>query len=301
MNYTLHQLQVFLKVVEHKSVTKASEELFMTQPAASIQLKKFQEQFDIPLTEVVNRRIHITDFGYEIEAIAKRIVSEVGEMQYTAQAFNGLLSGKLKLSSASTGKYILPYYLSGFYKEHPAIDLVLDVSNRELVIQALLNNEIDFAFISQPIDQPELVQEQLMVDNVLYMFASANEDKVDLSEVPIILREKGSATRNQTELFIKKSKLQPKKYLELTSNEAVKQAVCAGLGCSILPILGSRDEITTNRIKMIKHPGLPVKTQWRLVWLKQKSLSPVARRFLQYLESKRAEINREHFEPYLNI
>lgn len=299
MNYTLHQLHVFLKVVEHKSVTKASEDLFMTQPAASIQLKKFQEQFDIPLTEIVNRRVHVTEFGYEIATIAKRILDEVGEMQYTSNAFKGLVSGKLRISSASTGKYLIPYYLSGYLKQHPGIDLFLDVSNREKVIHDLLNNEIDFAFISQPIDEPNLVQEQLMVENVLFMFVSANEEETDIEKMPIILRENGSATRNQTEKYLSKSNINPPKILELTSNEAVKQAVCAGLGCSIMPILGSRDEISTNLINVLPMKGLPIKTQWRLVWLKQKSLSPAAKGFLNYLEVKRAEINRIHFEPFL--
>jgi DNA-binding transcriptional LysR family regulator len=290
---------VFLKVVEHKSVTKASEDLFMTQPAASIQLKKFQEQFDIPLTEIVNRRVHVTEFGYEIATIAKRILDEVGEMQYTSNAFKGLVSGKLRISSASTGKYLIPYYLSGYLKQHPGIDLFLDVSNREKVIHDLLNNEIDFAFISQPIDEPNLVQEQLMVENVLFMFVSANEEETDIEKMPIILRENGSATRNQTEKYLSKSNINPPKILELTSNEAVKQAVCAGLGCSIMPILGSRDEISTNLINVLPMKGLPIKTQWRLVWLKQKSLSPAAKGFLNYLEVKRAEINRIHFEPFL--
>jgi len=114
MNYTLHQLQIFLKVVETKSITKASEELHLTQPAVSIQMSNFQNQFEIPLTEVVGRKLYITAFGLEIAQIAQKIIDEVETINYKTMAFKGLLSGKLKLSVVSTGKYVMPYFLTDF-------------------------------------------------------------------------------------------------------------------------------------------------------------------------------------------
>ena len=112
MNYTLHQLQVFFRVVEAKSVTKAAEELHMTQPAVSIQLKNFQDQFDIPLTEVIGRKLYVTDFGMEIYRMAERILNEVYAINYKTMAYKGHLAGKLTVASVSTGKYVLPYLLS---------------------------------------------------------------------------------------------------------------------------------------------------------------------------------------------
>ena len=142
MNYTLNQLRVFLKVVQNQSVTKASEELHLTQPAVSIQLKNFQDQFEIPLTEVVGRKIYVTDFGKEIAEAAEQILQQVGTINYKTLAYKGQLFGKLKLSIVSTGKYIMPYFLSDFLKLHPGIELEMDVTNKNKVVKSLQQNQI---------------------------------------------------------------------------------------------------------------------------------------------------------------
>ena len=116
MHYTLHQLQVFFKVTQTKSITKASEELNLTQPAVSIQLKNFQNQFEIPLTEVVGRQLFVTDFGKEIAIAAEKILDEVYAINYKTMAYKGQLAGRLKISVVSTGKYVIPYFLADFLK-----------------------------------------------------------------------------------------------------------------------------------------------------------------------------------------
>lgn len=171
MNYTIHQLQIFLKVVQKSSITKASEELFMTQPAVSIQLKNFQNQFDISLYEIVGRKLHITDFGKEIALIAERVIEELNNINYKTEAYKGMMTGKLKISSASTGKYVIPYFLEEFLSKNPGIDLVLDVTNKTKVIQSLKNNEIDFALVSVIPDMLD-VEEELLIDNKLYLVSS---------------------------------------------------------------------------------------------------------------------------------
>ena len=118
MNYTLHQLQIFLKISQSQSVTKTAEDLFLTQPAVSIQLKNFQDQFSIPLTEIVGRKLFVTDFGMEIAEAAEKILNEVNALNYKTLAYKGELSGRLKISVASTGKYVMPYFLSKFLKEN---------------------------------------------------------------------------------------------------------------------------------------------------------------------------------------
>jgi LysR family transcriptional regulator, low CO2-responsive transcriptional regulator len=133
MNITLHQLMVFTVIVDKKSVTKAAEELNMTQPAVSIQLKNLQDQFDIPLTEVISRKIYITDFGIELYRIAGKVLQEMDAIRYKASGYKGILSGKLSISVVSTGKYIMPYFLSGFLNNHPEVDLRMDVTNRSKV------------------------------------------------------------------------------------------------------------------------------------------------------------------------
>src|SRR5690606_11722321 len=125
MNYTLHQLRIFLKIVQTKSITKAAEELHLTQPAVPIQLKNFQHQFDIPLTEVINKRLYITDFGKEIAVAAETIVNEMYAINYKTTTYKGQLSGRLKISVVSTGKYVIPYFLSPFLKKHNEVKLQL--------------------------------------------------------------------------------------------------------------------------------------------------------------------------------
>ena len=144
MNYTLHQLQVFLKVTQTKSITKAAEELHLTQPAVSIQLRNFQDQFEIPLTEIIGRQLYVTDFGKEIAIAANTILDEVYAINYKTMAFKGQLSGRLKLAVVSTGKYVIPYFLSGFLKNNASVELEMDVNNKTKVIKALKNNEVDF-------------------------------------------------------------------------------------------------------------------------------------------------------------
>jgi len=148
MHYTLNQLQVFLKVVQTESVTKASEELFLTQPAVSIQLKNFQDQFDIPLTEVVGRKLYVTDFGKEIAVAAENILNQVHAINNKTLAYKGQLAGRLKISVVSTGKYVMPYFLTDFIKKNNGVDLLMDVTNKNKVIESLEKNEVDFALVS---------------------------------------------------------------------------------------------------------------------------------------------------------
>ncbi len=302
MHYTLHQLQVFLKVAQLKSITKASEELNMTQPAVSIQLKNLQDQFDIPLTEVQGRQLYVTDFGQEILVMAERIINEVYAINYKTLAFKGHLSGRLKISSVSTGKYIIPYFLSGFIKEQSGIELMLDVTNKSKVINSLENNEVDFALVSVLPEKLQVNKIDLM-PNKLYVvgnfdrkFKKGMHDKNILDELPIIFREEGSATRLVMEKFIAKNKLPVHKKMELTSNEAVKQALIAGLGFSIMPLIGIKNELLNKDLQIVNVKDFPIKTTWHLIWLKNKKHSPVAEAYLNYIKTEKEKIIKEKFE-----
>ncbi|WP_226389176.1 LysR family transcriptional regulator [Penaeicola halotolerans] len=295
MNYTIHQLKIFLKVVQTRSITKASEELFMTQPAVSIQLKNLQDQFDIPLTEIVGRQLHITEFGEEVAIIAERVIQELENINYKTQAFQGILTGKLKISAASTGKYVIPYFLSGFLEKHTGVDLVLDVTNKGKVIESLRNNEIDFALVSV-LPEKLAVEEEILVENKLYLMG--NEPDREEGK-PLIYREEGSATRVVMEKYFISQEGQHRKQIELTSNEAVKQAVIAGMGHSIMPLIGMKNELISQEIYIYPVEGLPIKTDWRLVWLKGKKLSPVSQAFLKHVQSAKVDIIEKYFSWYL--
>jgi DNA-binding transcriptional LysR family regulator len=304
MNYTLHQLQIFLKITETNSITKAAEELHLTQPAVSIQLKNFQDQFEIPLTEVVGRQLYVTDFGKEISIIAQRIINEVQEIQNKTLAFKGELTGRLTLSVVSTGKYIIPYFLSDFLKSNPGVELSLDVTNKVKVLKSLEKNEVDFSLVSILPENFSIYNEELM-DNKLFLIANKDfkitkklYDPEFLNELNIIYRENGSGTRWKIERFFETHNLKINKKLELTSNEAVKQAVLAGLGVSIMPLIGLKNELLNNDLQIIPLKGLPLKTNWNLIWHKQKSLSPVAKAYLDFIKEKKIQIIENKFKWY---
>lgn len=304
MNYTIHQLQIFLKIVQTQSVTKASEELHLTQPAVSIQLKNFQSQFEIPLTEVVGRKIYITDFGREIAEAAEKIIDLVYAINFKTMAYKGQLTGRLKISVVSTGKYVMPYFLADFMKEHPGIELLMDVTNKNKVVDALENNEVDFALVSiMPttlnVEKLDLLQNKLfLVGSSKISFKQGSKRKDLFKELPLIFREQGSGTRQTMENFIERSHLSVLKKMELTSNEAVKQALLAGLGFSIMPMIGIKNELHNNELQIIPVKGLPITTTWSLIWMNGKNHSPVSMSFIQYLKKHKSQIVHEKFNWY---
>jgi len=304
MNYTLNQLQIFLKIVQTRSVTKAAEELHLTQPAVSIQLKNFQEQFQIPLTEVVSRRIYITDFGMEIAETAENIINLVYAINYKTMAYKGQLIGKLKLSVVSTGKYVMPYFLTDFMKLHNGIELLMDVTNKSKVLESLENNEVDFALVSilptsLNIEKLDLLQNKLyLVGNADTKFKKGLKTEAIFENLPLIFREKGSGTRQTMESFIANNNIKVLKKMELASNEAVKQAVLAGLGYSIMPLIGIKNELQSKELQIIPVKGLPIKTTWSLVWLKGKSHTPVSLSFLEHLKKEMTTIVHDKFTWY---
>lgn len=304
MNYTLNQLRIFLKIVNTRSITKASEELSLTQPAVSIQLKNFQKQFDIPLTEVIGRKIYITDFGFEIAESAEDIINQVHAINYKTLAFKGQLHGRLMLSVVSTGKYVMPYFLAHFMNEHAGVELFMDVTNKKKVIEALQKNEVDFALVSVlpnllNLESLDLLQNKLfLVGNGNRSIPKSKKLKEIFSDLPIIFREKGSGTRQTMENFILENNISVVKKMELTSNEAVKQALLAGLGYSIMPLIGIRNELKNGDLQIIDVPNLPITTTWRLIWMKGKKLTPVSSAFLTYLKDQKADIIKEKFSWY---
>jgi len=302
MDFTLHQLKIFVKLTEYQSITKASEELYLTQPAVSIQLKNFQKQFDIPLTEVVGRQLYITEFGKEVARSAQRILDEIEVINYKTTSFKGKLAGRIKLSIVSTAKYVMPYFLSDFMRKHKGIDLMMDVTNKAKVIESLEKNEVDFAMVSVLPEQLKLNRIELM-QNKLYLVGGTvlnrkkNESVMRLFQKhPLLFREQGSATRAAMEAFLNKKDIQPFKKIELTSNEALKQAIVAGLGYSIMPLIGIKNELKNQDLEIIPYRGLPIITHWNLVWLKSKKLSPAAKAFLEFVETDKERIIKETFD-----
>lgn len=304
MNYTLHQLHVFLKVSQVKSITKAAVELHLTQPAVSIQIKNFQDQFPIPLTEVIGRKIYITDFGKEIALAAENILNEVYAINYKALIHQGQLSGKLRISSVSTGKYVMPYFLTDFLQINGGVELNLDVTNKSKVMESLINNEVDFALVSVipeniQIEKVELLANKLfLVADSKRKFSKKQYDHSIFESTPLIYREPGSGTRMTMENYLRNNAIITSKKMELTSNEAVKQAILAGLGMSIMPLIGIKNELKNGDLQIVPVKGFPITSNWNLIWLKNKNFSPAAHAFVKFIKEAKYQIVREKFDWY---
>jgi DNA-binding transcriptional LysR family regulator len=304
MHYTLHQLQIFLKIVQTQSITKAAELLHLTQPAVSIQLKNFQNQFEIPLTEVIGRKIYITEFGKEIAEAAEHIIHQVYAINYKTLAYKGKMTGRLKVSVVSTGKYVMPFFLADFMNKHSGIELLMDVTNKQKVVESLEHNEVDFALVSilpnkLDIHKLDLLQNKLyLVGNADSTFKDGIKTKDIFKDLPFIFREKGSGTRQIMERFFERHTISVLKKMELTSNEAVKQALLAGLGYSIMPLIGIKNELYNKELQIIPVKGFPITTSWTLIWLKGKKLTPLSLSFLDYLKKEKSKIVQRKFSWY---
>ena len=233
--------------------------------------------------------------------MAKRILNEVYAINYKTNQYKGLLSGRLKVGVVSTGKYVMPFLLSKFINHNDGIDLVMDVTNKSRVIESLAKGEIEFALVSVLPDKLD-IEEEVIMDNELQFIANkdfkynnAKFTKEDLEKQALLYREEGSATRKIMEDFFQKKNLRIRKKIELTTNEAVKQAVLAGLGISIMPVIGIRSDLQAGRLKILPSAGMPIKTKWRLIWLKNKQLSPVALAYLTYLRDHKSDIIKKYF------
>jgi DNA-binding transcriptional LysR family regulator len=262
-----------------------------------------QAQFDIPLIEIIGKKIYITDFGKEIAESAKGILDQVYAINYKTMSFKDQLVGKLKFSIVSRGKYVLPYFLSDFLWINPGVEISIDVTNRKKVLVSQLENEVDFSLVSDALENTSFNFIEIL-SNDLYLVG--NTETADLkptfnyqdfkNELPLIFREFGSGTRQIMETYLKKQGVDGLKKIELMSNEAVKQAVIAGLGYSIMPLIGIKNEIKSGALKIIERDGLPISTKWKLIWHKNKSLSPVSKAFLAYLTENKDVIKQTFFQ-----
>jgi DNA-binding transcriptional LysR family regulator len=243
----------------------------------------------------------VTDFGREVAIAAEKILEEVYAINYKTAQYKGQLSGRLRISVVSTGKYIIPYLLADFMKAHPGVELVLDVSNRANVTLNLERNETDFSLVSVLPDRLNL-EEIPCMKNQLYLVGKeplkvdAKSDwKTILEDVTWVKRETGSATRKAHDEYLASHQIQVRRHIELTSNEAVKQALIAGLGYSVMPLIGIRNELTLGQLTVSALPDLPLESTWRMVWPKGKKHNGAAEAFKNYLQENMSQIVEKNF------
>ncbi|MFB2646686.1 LysR substrate-binding domain-containing protein [Raphidiopsis sp. BLCC-F218] len=285
---TMHQLKVFEAAARHGSFTRAAEELFLTQPTVSMQIKQLTKSVGLPLFEQVGKRLFLTEAGRELFATCREIFNVISQFEITVADLKGLKQGSLRLAVITTAKYIIPRLLGPFCELYPGIDVSLQVTNHEGILERMTANLDDLYIMSQLPEHLD-IQFQPFLENPLMVFAPVNhplstETNISLERLaqePFIMREPGSGTRRAIQSLLEENGIKVKVKLELGSNEAIKQAIAGGLGISVL----SRHTLLSDahQFSILDVQHFPIKRTWYIVHPSGKQLSIVARTYYEYL------------------
>lgn len=287
---TLHQLKVFEAVARHNSFTRAAEELFLTQPTVSMQVKQLSKVVGLPLFEQVGKRLYLTEAGKRLYSTCQEVFAHLAQFEIAIADLKGLKQGSLRLAVVTTAKYVIPRLLGPFCQRYPGIDVSLTVSNHEYLLERLSNNRDDLYILSQPPDDLD-VSIHHFLENPLVVLAHrhhplALEKNIPLqriAEEPFIMREPGSGTRKAVQKVFDDQNLSVKVKLDLGSNEAIKQAVAGGLGISVLSIHTLALEGSESSLAVLDVAGFPIQRYWYIVYPNGKQLSVIAQTFFDYL------------------
>ncbi|RUR72946.1 LysR substrate-binding domain-containing protein [Chlorogloeopsis fritschii PCC 9212] len=285
---TLHQLKVFEAAARHGSFTRAAEELFLTQPTVSMQIKQLTKSVGLPLFEQVGKRLYLTEAGRELYATCRQIFETIAKFEMKVADLKGLKQGQLRLAVITTAKYFIPRLLGPFCQLYPGIEISLQVTNHEGILERMTNNMDDLYIMSQVPEHLDVSYQQFL-ENPLVVLAPinhvlANEKNISIQRLanePFIMREPGSGTRRAVQKLFDEHGVTVNVKLELGSNEAIKQAIAGGLGISIL----SRHTLLpdTGDLTILDVEHFPIKRDWYMVYPSGKQLSIVARTYFEYL------------------
>lgn len=290
MQVTLHQLKVFKTVARHGSFTRAAEELEITQPTVSSQMKQLANAVGMPLFEQISKQLYLTDAGQELLNTCKDIFERLDHFEMKIADFKGTKQGNLRLCVVTTAKYFIPKLLGKFCQKYPGIDISLTVTNHRKLSVRMQNNQDDLYILSQPPTDLDL-QAQSFLENPLVLLAPTNHKLALQKNIPIlalngetfIMREPGSGTRQAVEMLFDQHKIEVRVRLELGSNEAIKQAIAGGLGLSVLSTHSLNGEVSSGELTILDVQGFPIRRRWYATYLNGKQLSVVAQAFFDYL------------------
>ena len=293
MNITFKQLRLFLALEQTESVTKASRMMHISQPTASMQLKEMTEKIGSPLFEVISKKIYLTALGSEFAKTAREMTGRWEAFEQHATQIKGLTKGRLRVAVVSTAKYFIPKLLGSFCCKYPEVDISLEILNRDGVIKRVEDNSDDLYVMSRPPVHIDL-EDQILMPNPLCMIAYKNHPLAskknlrlqDLKHERFILRELGSGTRMSVDIHFKQKKFTPSLLLELGNNEAIKKAVASHLGVAVISIHALDQFDYDNEISVLRLQDFPINSQWHLVHLKGKQLSPIAKAFHEHVLSE---------------
>jgi DNA-binding transcriptional LysR family regulator len=290
-NATLRQLKVFDAVARHSSFSRAAEELHLTQPAVSTQVKQLGAHAGLPLFEQIGKKIYLTDAGRELQQTCGGIFEHFSRFEMAISDMKGLKKGTLRLAVVTTAKYFAPRLLGPFCQTHPGVDVSLKVSNRERMLERLASNQDDLYILGQPPEDIDAVAEPFL-ENLLVVLGPANHPLAGkkniplarLAEEPFLVREPGSGTRAALERLFAQNGIIPKVRMELGSNEAIKQAIVGGLGVSVLSRHTLSLDAPMKHIAILDVENFPIRRHWYVAYPRGKKLSVIAQAFLEYLK-----------------
>lgn len=290
MNVTFRQLRLLEAVARNSSFTRASEELHLTQPAVSTQIKQLELEVGMPLFEQMGKKIYLTEAGREVYAFSRDIAKQFHDIESVLDDLKGVKRGSLSLTVTSTGKYFAPYLLAEFVKHHPGVQVHLEVTNREELVAQLQENIPDMAIMGTPPDNIDL-SAQAFMENPLVITARPDHPLAGVSRIPLsrlaeehfILRERGSGTRNAVERFFDTRGVKLNTSMEMSRNEAIKHAVMAGLGLGIVSLHTLEFELALNRISILSVEGFPIMKEWYLVHRTGKRMTPISQAFHDFV------------------
>jgi DNA-binding transcriptional LysR family regulator len=290
LNFTLRQLQVFEKVASHLNYSRAAEELYLSQPAVSMQIKQLEGHIGLPLFEQIGKKIFLTEAGRELFHYSRSIAQQLAEMEAVFDEMKGLGHGKLTLSVVNTANYFTPRLLAKFCQRHPNINVILQVANRDAVLKQLADNSTDLAIMGQPPGGLDIVAESFM-DNTLVVIAAPDHPLAKLKRIKFtrlatetfLSREPGSGTRSAMERIFAEHQIKPRISMEMETNEAIKQAVQAGMGLGILSLHSIELELETGRLAVLNVEHFPLLRHWYVAHRSNKRLSGAALAFKKFL------------------
>jgi DNA-binding transcriptional LysR family regulator len=298
-NVTMRQLQIFSSAARHLNFSRTSEELHLTQPAVSMQIKQLEDSAGLALFERIGKRVFLTEAGTELYRHAQQVLGAIKDAEDILGAMKGLEGGRLTIGVVSTAKYFAPKLLAMFNERHPSLELKLQVNNREAVIQMLARNEIDIAVMGTASRQLDTVAAPF-ARHPLVVIAHPGHPLAHRKRIPLkalesetfIVREPGSGTRSAMERFFSERRINVRVGMEISSNETIKQAVMAGMGVSFISQHTIGLELATEQLVMLRVDGLPVMRQWCVVHRTEKRLSPAADTFRRFMLKEGAELLR---------
>jgi LysR family transcriptional regulator, low CO2-responsive transcriptional regulator len=290
MHITLRHLRIFETVSRCGSISRAATELHLTQPAVSMQMKQLEEQIGLPVLEQVGKRMFLTEAGRELQRHAREIAARMVDLNAAMDEFRGLERGLLRLAVVSTANYFLPGLLVDFNRRYPGVRVKLEVANREFVLSALADNNTDLAITGRPPDRLDVVAQHFM-DNPLVVIAAPTHPLAALEVVPLrrvaeetlVVREPGSGTRAAMERHFEAQRLACRAGCEFGTNEALKQAVRAGLGLGVVSAQTIELELQSRCLVVLPVEGFPIVRQWYVLHRTHKRLSGAARTFREML------------------